>query len=187
MILFIDETYIKENSPMSANISPEDIYPYVLTAQESYIKETLGTSLYNYMITEGEQSPPWPEAVDVDLLYLIRKALLWYTNYDAIPFIWVKFRNIGLVLQSGDNMTSATDAQMQIVRNECLNKATWYVNELIRFLCANSSDYSEYNQGCWSCGDISPNSGPVNSMDLYIDKKANINQEVINFYKKFIL
>lgn len=186
MILLIDETYLKENSPLSSNISPEDIYPYILTAQERYIKETLGTSLYNYIIEQGGESPPWPESVDVDLLYLVRKALMWYTNYDAIPFIWVKLRNIGLVLQSGDNMVPASDTQMEKIRSECLDKATWYINEVIRFLCANSNDYTEYNQGCWSCGDIAPNDGRVNSTDLYFDKNTNRDTDYINFYKKYI-
>jgi hypothetical protein len=114
---------------------------------------------------------------------MVRKALVWYTVYDFIPFNWIKIRNTGLVSQSGDNIGVASDAQMQYVRNEAKDKATWHINRVIEFLCENSSKYSEYNKNCWSCGNVGPLQSKVSNIDLAFDRTLNPEQQ---FYKKYL-
>ncbi len=169
--IFIDETYLKENSPFSQNISVEDIYPFAEIAEDIYIQEAIGTSLYNYLKGVVLNSPTDPSANDELVLNLIRKALVWYILHDAMPFVWVKVRNIGLVKQSGDNMEAVSEAEMKGLQSECKTKAVFYINRLKSYLCANGSLYSAYNTGCWSCGDIPPSGKKSNSIDLYFDLK----------------
>jgi len=164
--LLIDEIYLKENSPLSANIDMSEVYPFVRSAQEIYVAEAIGTSLLNYLIETITNGPPYT-AEDEVVLNLCRNALVWYSTLDALPFIWIKLRNIGLVKQSGDNMASVDSSEMEIIKNECKTKAAWYGNRLISYLCANGSKYAAYNKGCWSCGDVGPTSKPSSSVDLF--------------------
>lgn len=168
--LFIDETYLKQNSPFSQNISVEDIYPFAKKAEDIYIQEAVGTSMYNYLKGVMLASPYNPSANDILVLDLVRSALVWYILHDALPFVWVKVRNIGLVKQSGDNMEAVSEGEMNRLQAECKTSGVFYMNRLISFLCENGSDYSAYNTGCWSCGDIAPASRKYNSIPLYFDK-----------------
>jgi len=164
--LLIDQIFLVENSPLSANVDMEMVFPFVRTAQELTIQEAIGTSLLNYLLdlvaTGGPYSPE-----DEIVLDLCRNALVWYATLDAVPFIWVQLRNIGVVKRSGDNMAAVDSDEMNILKNEIKTKGAWYINRLISYLCANGSKYAAYNEGCYSCGDVSPASKPSNSVDLY--------------------
>ena len=178
--LFIDETYLKQNSPLSAQIDMAEIVPFVKTAEDIYITEAIGSSLSDYLkqavIGDTTSSPPLSPQ-DIVVLDLIRNALVWYSTVDAIPFIWVKLRNVGLVKQSGDNMETLSETEMDRMVAECRTKAVWYINRLIAYLCANGSLYAAYNQGCWSCGDIAPANKLSNSIDLVFDDSIGETRE----------
>jgi len=180
--IFIDEIYLKQNSPLSSNIDVEEIYPFAKSAEDRYIHEALGTSFYNYLKGILTASPQVISINNQVVLDLIRDSMVWYTNYDALPFIWVKLRNIGLVKQSGESMETVSESEMQLIRNECKDKAVWYINRLKAYLCANGKLYEQYNQGCWSCGDISPTGVKSHGIDLYFDKNTTPELE---FYKKY--
>jgi hypothetical protein len=180
--IFIDEVYLKENSPLSANIDMAEIYPFAKSAEDRYIHEAIGTSLFNYLTDVVNNLPSPISDNDQTVLDYIKNAMVWYTNYDALPFIWVKLRNIGLVKQAGESMETASESEMQLVRNECKDKAVWYINRLKSYLCANGKLYEQYNKGCWSCGDISPTGVKSHGIDLYFDKNTTPDLEL---YKKY--
>jgi len=178
--LLIDEVYLKENSPLSTHVDMAEIFPFVRTAQEIYIQEAIGTSLFDYLVNLVASGDPISEN-DKKVLDLCRNALVWYSTLDALPFIWVKLRNIGLVKQSGDNMAAVDSSEMELIKNELKTKAVWYINRLISFLCGNGSQYAAYNQGCWSCGDVAPASKPSNSVDIYFPDSGYLGETRAEF------
>lgn len=182
---FISENYLKNNSPLGKNVDMEEIYPFAKTAEDVYIQEALGTALYQRLIDSLTASPANTTANEIALLKICRSALVWYTCYDALPFVWMKLRNIGLVKQSGENLETAAKDEMHELKAALLHKAVFYMNRLKDYLCENSNLFDEYNDGCWNCGDLSADSRRRNSTDLFIDKSGPDN-DYINFYKKYI-
>jgi hypothetical protein len=179
---FITEGYLKDNSPIAGNMDMKDIFPYAKTAQDITIQEVLGTQLYNRLMDSLNASPKNTSTDEVELLKLCRSALVWLVPYHAMPFIWMKLRNVGLVKQGGENLQTADTTEMEKVRQECLDNATFYMNRLKDYLCDNNDLFTEYNTGCWGCQDLPPNNNRENSSDIYFDK----NEEVKPNYLRFI-
>ena len=181
--IFIDEDYLKDNSPFSGNVDTQDIYPYAKLAEDKYIQETIGTALYNRLKTALLDSPQSTNSYEDAILLIIREAMVWYTVYEATPFIWVKLRNIGLVKQAADNMQSVSIQELDKIRQPMLDNAVFYQNALIRYLCANGQYFDEFRNGCWSCGDMNPNINKRFSIDLAFD--SGIGSHYPDGYKEF--
>jgi len=179
--LFVDSLYLQENSPLSKNLDLAAVFPFVRTAQEVYILEAIGSSLYNYLQDVLTASPQVISPEDEEVLNLIRSALVWYSLLDSLPFIWIQLRNAGLLKQGADNTETVSADELNVLKNECKTKGVWYINRLISFLCANGSKYDAYNEGCYSCGDVAPNGKPRNSVDLYFDERTLLNDTRAEF------
>lgn len=168
---FISERYLKDNTPMGDNVDIKDIYPFAKTAEDIYIQEIIGTPLFNRLVESLNASPKNTTDNETTLLLIIRDALKWYTLYDATPFFWIKFRNIGIVKQNGDNLETVSDKEMDKVRNEFMNKAKFYSNRLVDYLCINSSKFSQYS-GPYQWSDLRPSRKVASNCDLAFEKNS---------------
>jgi hypothetical protein len=178
---FITETYLKENCPISGNLEIKDIYPFAKTAQDMNIQEVLGTALYDRLMDSLNASPQNYTPNEAVLLKLCRSALVWLTCYHALPNIWIKLRNVGLVKQAGENLTSVDLNEMTFIRSEYNDNATFYLNRLKDYLCENSSLFSEYNEGCWGCENMPANNSRSNSSDIFFDRNDNKKPSYLRF------
>lgn len=183
---FISETYLKNNSPLSGNIEIGEVYPFARTAEEIYIQETIGTKLFNRLVESLNASPKDTTDNEVTLLKKIRSALVWYTCYDALPFLDIKVRNIGIVRQTGDNITSVTREDISYLRKECKNKGDFYLNMVQKYLCENGSLFEQYRGGTWNCSELFPNMSGSNSSDVAIDRNDNQNDINTDFVRKWL-
>jgi hypothetical protein len=183
--IFIDEDYLKDNTPLGKNIAIEDLLPYAKTAEDKYVQEAIGTCLYNKLKSLIEASPQVFNSYEQEILLLIRDTLKWYICYDALPWIWLKPRNIGLVKQGGDNMEIASKSDLDYQRNELLNNAVFYMNRVKGYLCDNGKYFPDYKCSCGNCSDIPPNERKSVSTPLGIDRDCG-DEEYQRFYKKYI-
>lgn len=154
---FITESYLKANNPLSDNIDVKELYPHVKTAQDIYIQEGIGSTMYERLVESLTASPKNTTDDEVELLKKIREALAWYTAYEALPWVWVKIRNIGLVKQTGDNMEATSQTEMNHLRKELKNKADYYLKKVQDYLCCNKNLFPDYT--CGGCDRCS--SGPT--------------------------
>ena len=159
---FISERYLKDNTPMGDNVDIKDIYPFAKTAEDIYIQEIIGTPLFNRLVTGLTASPRDITSDETTLLTIIRDALKWYILYDAVPFFWVKLRNIGIVKQNGDNLETVSSSEMEKIRVEFMDKAKFYSKRLVTYLYTNHGKFSQY-------------SGPYQWSDLYPIKSISAN------------
>ncbi len=171
---FISETYLKDNSPLSGNIDIALIYPHAKTAEDIYIQDAVGTSLYEDLITKinlDADLSSYPN--EQTLAKKLRDVLLWYTVYDALPFIATKIRNIGLVEQSGENLTNTEKGNEWALRKICKDKGDFYLKRVQAYLCSYGSLFSAYN--CGTNDQIVPNvSTPSVGLDIAFDNRNRI-------------
>ena len=146
---FISETFLKDNTPISGNVDIAEIYPFAKTAEETLIQEAIGTSLFDDLIDKinlAAASPPTVlSADDIVLLKKIRLALMWYTVHNAIPFIATKIRNIGVVQQSGENLTNADGNTIANMQKTCKMNGDFYLRLVQKYLCKNHALYPAYD------------------------------------------
>ncbi len=165
---FISEQYLKDNSPLSGNAEMAEIYPFAKTAEETYVQIAIGTNLFERLIESLTASPQDTTPDEKVLIKKIRSCLVWYTCYDAIPFLSDKIRNIGIVKQGGNNLENSDEASINRLLKKCKDKGDFYLQILQAYLCENSSLFPEYN--CNGCAEISPNTSVSNTSALAIEK-----------------
>jgi hypothetical protein len=181
---FISETYLKDNSPLPANIDVAEIYPFAKTAEDIYIQDAIGTKLYEDLITKINSDSTLASYPDeLTLVRKLRDALLWYTIYDALPFIATKIRNIGLVQQAGENLTNADKGNEWALRKECKEKADFYLERVQRYLCSYHSLFPLYRTN--TKDDVYPDvDAPGSGLDIAFDN--DLNYIDTKFFRKWL-
>ena len=184
---FIDEQYLKDNSPLGKNIDMVTLYPFMKTAEDIHIQQTLGTNLYNDLITKVIADPTlagYPN--ELALCKLIRSCMVWLVALEALPFIGTKIANIGNVQQNGENLTNADQGKESRLEYKCKNNAMHYTKMLQGYLCTNQTLFSTYCCSNWDCSKLLPNQNVSNSCDLAFDRGLPSEQIVdIKFLKRY--
>jgi len=168
---FIDEQYLKDNSPLGKNIDMVTLYPFMKIAEDVHIQGVIGTNLYNDLITKiiaDDTLATYPN--ELALCKKIRDCMVWLVTVEALPFIGTKIANIGNVQQNGENLTNADQGKESRLEAKCKNNAMHYTKMLQGYLCENSDLFSEYCCANWDCSKLFPNANTSGSSDISFDK-----------------
>lgn len=185
--LFIDDNYLKTYSPLGKSIDVDEIYPFVSNAQDVYVQDILGTPLYNDFMTKTSNyisgSGATFSAVEWTLLDLVSKSLVYWTTYMALPHIYLRIRNAGVVKQSSENTTNSDLSEMKYLREEMKNLGEFWNTRCVNFICENSQSLPLYNA---ASDDMYPSDRQYDS-DIYLeDGYKNLTYEELKFLKKYL-
>jgi len=141
-ILFITESYIKDNTPLSQNLDIKDIRPNIDPAQDMFIQPILGTNFYNYLL--GVYSAQTLTADETTLVMHIKPTLAYRAAEMSLPFIQCQIKNKGPQNQFGDNSNNVDQTVLSYLRNELKNRTEFYETRLKKYLCDNANLFPEY-------------------------------------------
>jgi len=159
-VLFISETKLKDNTPITDNVDSSELRFAIQQAQTIQLQETLGTNLYEYLlkivdngtITSDPALIKYKELMD----NFIQPTLIAWSYYLSLDNFFVKFMNVGLV-QNRNEQGSAIDLKMlQYLKNNAKNQAEFSDNLLRRHLLFRSGWYPEYFSGNLQNGELPP-------------------------------
>ena len=166
MIFLLTSEELKLSGAVNQNL--EDIYveEAIKEAQDVYLREIIGDSLYNTLQNHTPQAEPdiYDELIEDYVKYYLK-----YKTLSIVCFIVnFKIRNIGVAQQFSNEVNTATMEDTKSVMNYYNQQADFYANRLTKFLQTN--DIPEYK--C-SCNQITePNElHPVSSIYLGNSKK----------------
>lgn len=163
--IFISEQWLKDNTPMPSNMDVQKIYPFYFTAQDTYIRDMLGDSLYNRLSNAILIKTFTTE--EAALLKLVRPCLAYYTILESLPFISTEIKNIGVVRTADDKQTSGSNYEVNKIENKTRDKAEYYAERIKKYLCNNRNLFPEYN---FNNEDVNPSkTNTAYTSDLYID------------------
>jgi hypothetical protein len=101
MLYFITETYLKNNTPITANVDVNNVTPYLATQAQLRIMPILGTTFYNDLLTKYNDSDICPDEEDSSSIHSAyysmessRRCCIWSS---------LQLKNKGLQTQFGDN------------------------------------------------------------------------------------
>jgi len=112
--LFITRNDIIKNSPLQGAIDADSLLPFVRTAQDKYLKNLLGTVLFDYLQAQIEAgtfstlSSYYQDLMDDHIKY----TLLWYACVEYIPFSSVQFKSNGAVKQQSEQGIAPTKTEI---------------------------------------------------------------------------
>lgn len=142
-VLFISETFLKDNTLLHENIDFKYLRPVVLMCQDIHVQHKIGTTLYNELKTQITNSTL--TAANLTLLEdYIQPSLLYWVQAEAPTAISYKFLNKGVHQQSSENSSNASLDEINFISKRYKDKAEWYTERLVTFLLENESSYPAY-------------------------------------------
>jgi hypothetical protein len=142
--LFITRNDIIKNTPLQGAIDADALLPFVRTAQDKYLKNLLGTVLFDYIQDKIVAGTPftgrYAELVDD----YIKNTLIWYSAVEYIPFSSIQFKSNGAVKQTSEQGTAPAKNEVDYLLSKALNNADYYALRLQNFLIAYSNQIPQY-------------------------------------------
>ena len=144
--LFISRNDIIKNSPLQGAIDADALLPFIRTAQDKYLKNLLGTVLFDYL--QAQITANTVSSLSVyyqDLLDdYIKNALIWYGCVEYIPFSSIQFKSNGSVKQQSEQGIAPSKSEIDYLLAKALNNADYYALRLQNYLIAYSQNIPQY-------------------------------------------
>lgn len=144
--LFITRNDIIKNSPLQGALDADALLPFINTAQVKYIKNLIGTVLYDYLqaqIIAG--TAPNLNIYYQDLLDdHIKPTLIWYTCVEYIPFSSIQFKSNGAVKQQSEQGTAPSKLEIDYLKQQAQQNADYYALRLQNYLISYSNQIPQY-------------------------------------------
>ena len=144
--LFINRNDIIKNTPLQGAIDADALLPFVRTAQDKYLKNLLGTVLFDYLQaqivanTVSSLSVYYQDLLDD----YIKNSLMWYSAVEYIPFSNVQFKSNGAVKQQSEQGVAPSKAEIDYLKQQAQNNADYYALRLQNYLIAYSQNIPQY-------------------------------------------
>jgi hypothetical protein len=144
--LFITRNDIIKNTPLQGAIDADALLPFVRVAQDKYLKNLLGTVLFDYLqaaIMDGTidtLSSYYQDLIDDH----IKNTLIWYACVEYIPFSSVQFKSNGAVKQQSEQGVAPTKTEVDYLKQISQTNADYYALRLQNYLIAYSQNIPQY-------------------------------------------
>ncbi len=171
-IKLISETYLRENTPLNQNIDIKDILPNIVPAQDLFLQSILGTDLLTTI--QLAYSAQTLTANEITLMEYIKPVVAYRAAELSLPFIQFQIKNKGVVQMNGDNLVETNKDILVYMRNELVNRAEFYSQRLVEYLCNNSTLYPTYSTNTGS--DVQPTAAPQYFSPIIFDNNNFINR-----------
>jgi hypothetical protein len=156
--LFITRNDIIKNTPLQGAIDADALLPFVRTAQDKYLKNLLGTVLFEYL--QAQILANTTSALSVyyqDLLDdYIKNTLMWYSCVEYIPFSSVQFKANGAVKQQSEQGIAPTKSEIDYLKQIAQSNADYYALRLQNYLISYSQNIPQYLQSVGNQTQIYP-------------------------------
>jgi hypothetical protein len=142
--LFITRDDIIKNTPLQGAIDADALLPFVRTSQDKYLKNLLGTVLFDYLQTQIELGVPFTGRYAELMDDYVKWTLLWYASVEYIPFSSVLFKSNGAVKQISEQAVAPSKNEIDYLLGKAKENAEYYALRLQNFLIAYSNEIPQY-------------------------------------------
>jgi hypothetical protein len=158
-VLFVSEERLKAYTSLNTNLSPADLQPYVFDAQMIYASHYLGGTYYNVLRDRVETGTL--TAADENLLdVFLGPCLLNFAFYMALPFVWARSYNKGVMKATSESGESLELDELKFLQNSIKSIAESYAGQLVNHLLTRPNLFPEYNNSLVKDGEIPDRSSP---------------------------
>lgn len=142
--LLISEAKLKRFTDINNVLDVDLISSVIREAQIIHITRILGSKLYDKIISDVDNNTltgNYQSLVDE----YVQDSLLYWAYYESLETIYLRPRNAGLVKPTGgENNIDADLALYDKKRQSVKNKAEYFSERLVDYLCFNSNLFPEY-------------------------------------------
>ena len=119
---FISPAKIKQEAFVDENVDEKKLSNSILTCQQLYTKEILGTALYDQINTQIENATLTSNNNTLLTSY-IQPALKYWVLYDVLPLLSLQITNKGVIKKRSENTEQATAEEILMMKEYFKNLA----------------------------------------------------------------
>lgn len=154
--LFITRNDIIKNTPLQGAIDADALLPFIQTAQIKYIKNLVGTVLYDYLSEQIETQTAFTGAYLDLMVDHIKPTLIWYACVEYIPFSSIQFKSNGAVKQQSEQGVAPTKSEIDYLLAKAQSNADYFALRLQNYLISYSNSIPQYLQSVGNQTQIYP-------------------------------
>jgi hypothetical protein len=156
--LFINRDDIIKNTPLQGAIDADSLLPFVRTAQDKYLKNLLGTVLFEYLQAQitANTVGTLSSYYQVLLNDHIKNTLNWYAAVEYIPFSSIQFKSNGAVKMNSEQGISPTKTDVDFLLQKAQENGDYYALRLQNYLIAYCNQIPQYLQSVGNQTQIYP-------------------------------
>ena len=154
--LFITRNDIIKNTSLQGAIDADALLPFMYTAQVKYLKNLLGTVLYDYLALQIETRTPFTGAYADLMTDHVKPTLIWYSAVEYIPFSSIQFKSNGAVKQQSEQGIAPTKGEIDYLLAKAQANADYYALRLQNYLISYSQFIPQYLQSVGNQTQIYP-------------------------------
>jgi hypothetical protein len=163
---FVSESYIKTFTPILANVDISEVTPFLSEVELITTREILGRLLYDDV--KAKFIAQTLNADEIELVDLLKRAISYRAIADAILFLSMKITAKGIQKLSGENSEAVSTSDMKMLKSELENKAEYFEERVVQYLCKNSNKFPLYGNADNVEGIISTSETRYDS-DIFLD------------------
>jgi hypothetical protein len=141
--LFVSEERLKAFTSVNQNVSPLDLMPYILQAQDIELQYIVGSTFY-FQLRDQVLSGTVSVANQFLLDNYIGYMLCNYGLERALPFLKYKFFNKSVLSPTSENADSISLEELKFLQQEVRSTAQVYGKRMIEFIINHPADYPTY-------------------------------------------
>lgn len=148
----IDPTYVFNYAQgvIDSNVDSNSINTFILMSQDLQTQSILGSHFYRQILAdvtaEQNDGTPLPSGIQLLLEQNIQPALLWWTLYNAYPFLYIRATNKSIVQKHSDDSNSISLAQLDVLRQPLRANAQFADERIEEEILNNTQYYQSYYQ-----------------------------------------
>ncbi len=124
--LFISRNDIIKNTPLQGAIDADALLPFMRTAQDKYIKNLLGTVLFDYLQLQISNGTPFTGYYKELMDEYVKPTMIWYACVEYIPFSSIQFKSNGAVKQTSEQGNAPDKTEIDYLLQKAQANADYY-------------------------------------------------------------
>lgn len=168
---FVTENYLKGFTPISKNIDIEEVTPFLEEVELIDVRELVGKPLYDDL--KEKYINQTLDNNEIELVNLLKRGISYKSASQALPFLNTKITSKGVQKLRGDYSEAGSMEEMKYLRRELENKAEYFFERVVEYLCKNSKYFPLYNTADDIEGIISTSESRYDS-DIYLDEPGDL-------------
>jgi len=153
------EDVVRKSTMLSGSIDADSLIPAMHLAQTQYLREIIGTDLYNKfsaditaLINSGTTFPATYKALLDDF---VKPILVHLTVHEFLKTAHVTVSNKGVFKHTSENASDVNQSELKELIQVARDRAESYTQRFLDYMAFNSSGFPEWRSN--SNGDVSPN------------------------------
>jgi hypothetical protein len=157
--LFVSEERLKAFTSVNQNVSPLDLMPYILQAQDIELQYMIGSTFY-FQLRDQVLSGTVSVANQFLLDNYIGSMLCNYGLERALPFLKYKVFNKSVLSPTSENAETITLEELKFLQQEVRSTAQVYGKRCIEWIINHPADYPTYFSSNVLDGQMPAGDGP---------------------------